>query len=112
MTFRQPVSVSSDTIGKTLDQWIAEKGRLVHNPIWTLRIDQQSSTHRRLAVDMGSPGRGWIVFEWANHVLKCTLIFDPQPILGLLYWALLWPGHRLGVPLLLSHLTHRMELPS
>jgi uncharacterized protein YbjT (DUF2867 family) len=51
----------------------------------------------RLRAEMKVPGRAWLQFEavpdGAQRVLVQTALFEPQGLLGFLYWYLLYPIH-------------------
>jgi hypothetical protein len=53
----------------------------------------------RLAAEMKLPGRAWLEFHVegteAGSILHQTAIFDPRGLMGLAYWYLLYPIHRL-----------------
>jgi uncharacterized protein YbjT (DUF2867 family) len=70
-------------VGDTLDFWRVESfepGRLL-----------------RLCAEMKVPGRAWLQFEVEDNGEGCsirqTAIFDPDGLLGLTYWYLLYPFH-------------------
>jgi hypothetical protein len=72
-------------VGDALDFWrveAIEPGRLL-----------------RLAAEMRLPGRAWLVFEiepdGPGSVIRQTALFDPVGVLGLAYWYVLYPFHRL-----------------
>jgi hypothetical protein len=54
----------------------------------------------RLSAEMKLPGRAWLQFEvekktCSHSVIRQTAIFDPVGLLGLAYWYLLYPIHRM-----------------
>jgi uncharacterized protein YbjT (DUF2867 family)/tryptophan-rich sensory protein len=54
----------------------------------------------RLAAEMRLPGRAWLEFEVEGDgergtVLRQTALFDPLGLVGLAYWYLVYPLHRL-----------------
>jgi uncharacterized protein YbjT (DUF2867 family) len=55
----------------------------------------------RLAAEMRLPGRGWLQFDVSRvepgHTseVRVTAIFEPRGLLGLLYWFVLYPVHKL-----------------
>ncbi|MGE5219874.1 MAG: SDR family oxidoreductase [Chloroflexota bacterium] len=53
----------------------------------------------RLAAEMKLPGRAWLEFEvtarGSGSAIRQTAIFDPIGIVGLSYWYLLYPVHKL-----------------
>jgi len=52
----------------------------------------------RLSAEMRLPGRAWLEFELEKErgitVLRQTTIFDPVGLLGLIYWYVLYPLHK------------------
>ncbi len=52
----------------------------------------------RLAAEMRLPGRAWLEFEVepgaAGSTVRQTAVFDPEGLLGLAYWYLLYPLHK------------------
>ena len=73
-------------VGDTVDFWRVER----------LEPDRVL----RLAAEMRLPGRLWLQFEVDPDGADCarirqTTVFDPAGYVGLAYWYLLWPVHRL-----------------
>jgi hypothetical protein len=71
--------------GDTVDFWRVE--------------DFENNRKLRLMAEMKLPGRAWLEFEVqpaeSGAIIRQTAIFDPLGILGLVYWYLLYPLHRL-----------------
>jgi uncharacterized protein YbjT (DUF2867 family) len=73
------------TVGDVIDFW---------------RVEVFEPDHRlRLIAEMKLPGRAWLDFEveaddGASRISQ-TAVFDPAGLLGLAYWYLLYPLHRL-----------------
>ena len=70
-------------VGDTVDWW---------------RVERYEPDHLvRLKAEMKVPGRAWIEFEVkpSNHgcVIRQTAVFDPNGLLGLLYWYGIYPLH-------------------
>ena len=63
------------------------------------RVDAfQQDRLLRLFAEMRLPGRAWLQFEvtgdGSGAIIRQTAIFDPAGFLGLMYWYLLYPVHR------------------
>ncbi len=72
-------------VGDSLDFW---------------RVEVYDRPHRlRLRAEMKLPGRAWLEFEVVTlehgSTIRQTAIFDPQGLLGLLYWYGIYPLHQL-----------------
>lgn len=71
--------------GETIDFWRVE--------------DYQPDRLLRLLAEMKVPGRAWLQFEIEEHgghsTIRQTALFDPAGALGLAYWYVLFPIHRL-----------------
>jgi uncharacterized protein YbjT (DUF2867 family) len=71
--------------GDTVDFWRVE--------------DFEDNRKLRLMAEMKLPGRAWLEFEVegteSGSTIRQTAIFDSVGILGLCYWYLLYPMHRL-----------------
>ena len=72
-------------IGDTIDFWRIE--------------DFEENRFLRLKAEMKVPGRAWLQFEIKQEDEFCsvhqTAIFDPLGVLGLAYWYVLYPVHKL-----------------
>jgi len=71
--------------GETIDFW---------------RVEEYQPDHLlRLLAEMKVPGRAWLQFEVEDNgngsTIRQTAIFDPAGALGLAYWYVLFPLHRL-----------------
>jgi hypothetical protein len=71
--------------GDTLDFWRVE------------RVEPNQLL--RLSAEMKVPGRAWLQFEVngddEQSTIRQTAIFDPDGLLGLMYWYALYPLHNL-----------------
>ncbi len=73
-------------VGDTLDFW---------------RVEAVESDHMlRLRAEMKVPGKAWLQFQVKpaknqNALLSQTAFFAPKGLLGLLYWLMLYPLHKL-----------------
>ena len=71
--------------GDTLDWW--RVGTYVPNHLL------------RLVSEMRLPGRAWLEFEVvgdsASSTIRQTAVFDPIGVMGLLYWYILYPIHKI-----------------
>jgi uncharacterized protein YbjT (DUF2867 family) len=70
----------------------------------------------RLQAEMKLPGAGWLQFEARpvdEHVTRLVQVvfYAPRGVLGLLYWYLLYPAHRMLFAGLLRRLVAMTELP-
>jgi len=70
----------------------------------------------RLQAEMKLPGAGWLQFEarpMDEHFARLVQVvfYAPRGVLGLLYWYLLYPAHRLLFAGLLRRLVAKAELP-
>ncbi len=68
----------------------------------------------RLAAEMRLPGRAWLQFEvtpapGGGSTIRQTAIFDPVGLLGLAYWYLLYPFHKLIFSGMLRRIARRAE---
>lgn len=69
----------------------------------------------RLRAEMKVPGKAWLQFEVAPtaggeaSILTQTAFFEPKGLLGLLYWMLLYPIHRLIFSGLIREIRKRSE---
>ena len=68
-----------------------------------------------LRAEMKLPGRAWLQFETQSHSgeqtrLVQTAFFAPKGLLGLAYWYLLYPLHRLIFAGMIRHLAQRAML--
>jgi len=68
-----------------------------------------------LRAEMKLPGRAWLQFETQSHSgeqtrLVQTAFFAPKGLLGLAYWYLLYPLHRLIFAGMIRHLAQRAKL--
>ncbi len=67
----------------------------------------------RLAAEMKVPGRAWLQLEveadGEGSVIRQTAIFDPVGVIGLAYWYLLYPLHRLVFGGMLAGIVSRAE---
>jgi hypothetical protein len=64
---------------------------------------------------MKLPGRAWLEFEvvpegaGAGSRVRQTAIFDAKGLLGLAYWYVLWPIHRIMFAGMLREIVRRGE---
>ncbi|MHC4517924.1 MAG: SDR family oxidoreductase, partial [Planctomycetota bacterium] len=79
------------------------------------RVDQVEPNRMiRLKAEMKLPGAGWLQFE-AEPVgegitnLVQTVFFAPKGLLGIVYWYLLYPAHKLIFTRMIDTLTRRAE---
>lgn len=67
----------------------------------------------RLNAEMKLPGRAWLEFEVRPHpdgaTIRQTALFDPVGILGLGYWYLVYPLHRMVFSAMLSNIAAAAE---
>nr|NIO10379.1 DUF2867 domain-containing protein [Deltaproteobacteria bacterium] len=84
------------SVGDTLDFWRVE--------------DYEENRRLRLIAEMKLPGRAWLEFEVqksdTGSIIRQTAIFDPVGILGLCYWYILYPAHRLIFSGMLRGIVH------
>ena len=71
----------------------------IGDPLDFWRVEQYEPSHRlRLHAEMKLPGRAWLEFEVTptetGSTIRQTAIFDPQGLLGLLYWYGIYPLHQ------------------
>ncbi|HSH00486.1 MAG TPA: DUF2867 domain-containing protein, partial [candidate division Zixibacteria bacterium] len=67
------------------------------------RVDlYEPNRHLRLVAEMKLPGRAWLDFEIATDDrgtrIHQTAIFDPHGFLGILYWFVVTPLHKVLFP--------------
>jgi tryptophan-rich sensory protein len=69
--------------------------QLVFNALWSWLF----FGWRLLSAEMKLPGRAWLQFEVepreGGATIRQTAVFDPVGLLGLAYWYLVYPLHRL-----------------
>ncbi|MCU0226561.1 MAG: SDR family oxidoreductase [Bryobacterales bacterium] len=92
-------SVDYLAVGETLDWW---------------RVEELEPDRRlRLRAEMLVPGRAWLEFEVrpeaAGSTIRQTAIFDPKGILGLAYWYVLYPIHKLMFRGMLRQIAFRAQ---
>ncbi len=68
----------------------------------------------RLHVEMRLPGQGWLQFEArplgaTRSTLIQTVFFAPRGLIGLLYWYVLYPAHRLIFACMLRRMAREPE---
>jgi uncharacterized protein YbjT (DUF2867 family) len=67
----------------------------------------------RLSAEMKLPGRAWLEFEVRPHpdgaTIRQTAFFDPVGIVGLGYWYLVYPLHRMVFSAMLSNIAAAAE---
>ena len=67
----------------------------------------------RLSAEMKLPGRAWLEFEVRPHpdgaTIRQTAFFDPVGIVGLGYWYLVYPLHRMVFSAMLSNIAVAAE---
>jgi len=68
-------------IGETIDFWRVEN--IKENSLLLLRSE------------MRMHGRGWLKFEIDDKKLLLTAYFEPEGLLGYLYWYILFPVHKI-----------------
>jgi uncharacterized protein YbjT (DUF2867 family) len=86
----------------------------VGDPLDFWRVEALEEPHLlRLRAEMKLPGRAWLQFEVLPDPGGCrveqTAFFDPDGILGYLYWYLVLPSHRFVFPGLIRALKKRAE---
>ncbi len=92
-------SVEYLAVGETLDWW---------------RVEEYEPNHLlRLRAEMIVPGRAWLEFEvrgeGGGSTIRQTAIFDPKGVLGLAYWYLLYPIHKLMFRGMLRQISRRAQ---
>jgi hypothetical protein len=88
-------------VGDTLDFW---------------RVEQLKEGHSlRLKAEMKLPGQAWLQFDViplgvGDAILTQTTRYAPKGLLGLLYWGVVLPAHRLISYGLLQALSKESEI--
>lgn len=94
---------SSETlsVGETLDFW---------------RVEEFKDNHLlRLKAEMKLPGRAWLQFEVSKKedelcIIQQTAIFDPIGLMGISYWYILYPLHKLIFAGMLKEISKKATL--
>jgi uncharacterized protein YbjT (DUF2867 family) len=78
---------------------------------WRVELVEPEHT-LRLRAEMKVPGKAWLQFQVRAHQSKQTLLsqtalFAPKGLMGLLYWYLLYPFHRLIFSGLIDEIAQR-----
>ncbi|MDZ4659597.1 MAG: SDR family oxidoreductase [Bythopirellula sp.] len=90
----------------------------IGDPLDFWRVELYQPPERlRLHAEMKLPGRAWLEFEVTptkqGSSIRQTAIFDPQGLLGLLYWYGIYPLHQLVFAGMLRNLAQAAErMPS
>lgn len=76
----------------------------------------EENSFLRFHVEMKLPGEGWVQFEAktveeGRSELIQTLFFAPRGLLGLAYWYLLYPAHRLVFTCMLQRIARQAQTP-
>ncbi len=87
------------TVGDTVDCWRV--------------VEFEPDRRLRFEADMKMPGRAWLEFEVQDapqgSTITQTAVFDPRGTLGLIYWVLLYPVHRLIFDGMLRRIAESVE---
>ena len=86
----------------------------VGDPLDFWRVEALEAPHLlRLRAEMKLPGRAWLQFEVLPDPGGCrveqTAFFEPDGVLGYLYWYLVLPSHRFVFPGLIGTLKRQAE---
>ena len=80
---------------------------------WQVESVEQDK-YLRLTGKFKLPGKAWLEFELQNGddhcILRQTAIFYPHGLMGLLYWALLYPMHKLVLTRLINGIADQSVL--
>lgn len=70
----------------------------------------------RLVAEMKLPGRAWLQYriepDGDGAIIRQTAFFDPDGLLGRLYWYAFAPAHQIMFPRMLRGIAEAVEIPS